>query len=63
MRKYIFRIACLILSVLPVLYAVEIYRQQDIPAVAPWKWGLLLVTLLTLYFSRNTDEVLRHRVV
>jgi hypothetical protein len=63
MRKWIYRFGWCVLFVLPILYVAEIVVTQDLPLVAPWQWGVLTATVVLLYFSRDTDEVLRHRVV
>jgi hypothetical protein len=63
MRKWLFRFGWGVLFVLPVIYAVQIFVTQDLPKVELWQWGILFGTVVLLYFSRNTDEVLKHRVV
>jgi hypothetical protein len=63
MRKWLFRFGWGVLFVLPVIYAVQIFVTQDLPKVELWQWGILFATVVLLYFSRNTDEVLKHRVV
>jgi hypothetical protein len=63
MRKWLFRLGWVVLFVLPIIYAVQIFVTQDIPEVELWQWGILFATVALLYFSRNTDDVLKHRVV
>jgi len=63
MRKWIFRFGWVVLFVLPVIYAVRIFATQDLPKVELWQWAILFATVVVIYFSRNTDEVLKHRVV
>ena len=63
MRQLLHRIGLVALFAIPVIYAIEIYVQQDLPPVPIWKWAILAATLLLLYFSRSRDEVFKHRVV
>lgn len=63
MRKLLFRFGWAVLFALPVIYAVQIYMIQDIPKVEPWKWLVLFAAVAVIYFSRNTDDVLKHHVV
>lgn len=63
MRKMLFGFGWAVLFALPVIYAVQIYMIQDLPKVEPWKWLVLLAAVVLIYFSRNTDEVLKHHVV
>ena len=63
MRKWLFRFGWTVLFVLPVVYAVQIFVTQDLPKVEPWQWGILFATVVLLYFSRDTDDVLKHHVV
>ena len=63
MRKVLFRTGWAVLFVLPVIYAIQIYVTQDLPKVEPWKWLILFAAVVVIYFSRNTDDVLKHHVV
>lgn len=63
MRKWLFRFGLGVLFVLPVVYAVQIFVTQDLPKVESWQWGILFATVVLIYFSRNTDDVLKHHVV
>jgi hypothetical protein len=63
MRKTLFWIGWTILFVLPVVYGVQIFLAQDLPPVAPWQWAIPFAAALLIYFSRETDDVLKHRVV
>jgi len=63
MRKTLFGIGWTIFFAIPIIYGIEIVRSQDLPPVEWWKWAILLATVVLIYFSRNRDEVLKHRVV
>lgn len=63
MRRTLFWIGWILLIGLPVTYGAQVWWTQDLPAVEPWKWALLLGSLLLVYFARNPDDVLRHHVV
>ena len=38
-------------------------RLSRSPPVEPWKWAILFAAVVLIYFSRNTDDVLKHHVV
>jgi lipid-A-disaccharide synthase-like uncharacterized protein len=63
MRRVLFWLGWAILFVLPVLYAIEIIRIQNVPAVQIWKWAILAAAILLIYFNRNRDQVFNHHVV
>lgn len=63
MRRYLFLFGWIVLFLLPVIYATEIFITQDLPPVEPWKWAILFAAVVLIYFSRNTDDVLKHHVV
>lgn len=63
MRRYLFWFGWIILFALPVIYATQIFITQDLPPVEPWKWAIPFAAVVMIYFSRNTDDVLKHRVV
>lgn len=63
MRRTFYWIGWVLLIGLPIAYGVQIVLTQDLPPVEPWKWAALLVSLLLVYFARNPDDVLRHRLV
>jgi len=63
MRKWLYRFGWAVLFVLPVIYGIQIYLTQDLPPVEPWKWVLLFAIVALIYFSRDTDDVLKHHVV
>ena len=52
-----------VLLSLPVIYGIQIYRTQDLPAVEPWQWLVLLAAIVLTYFSRSKDDVLKHHLV
>jgi lipid-A-disaccharide synthase-like uncharacterized protein len=62
MRRALFWIGWAILFVLPIAFALEVYLDQDLPNVQPWKWAILATAVLLIYFSRNRDDVLKHHV-
>lgn len=62
MRKALFWLGWVILFVLPIAFAVEIYIIQDMPSIALWQWGILGAAVLLIYFSRNRDDVLKHHL-
>ena len=63
MRKFLYRFGWVVLFTLPVIYGVEIYLANDLPRVAPWQWLILFGVVVLIYFSRDTDDVLKHHVV
>lgn len=63
MRKLLFRLGWTVLFVLPVIYGIQIYLTQDLPHVAPWQWAIPFAAAVLIYFSRDTDDVLKHHVV
>jgi hypothetical protein len=63
MRKTFSWFAWSVLFALPIVFAIQIFILEDIPRVEWWKWVILLATVLVLYFSRDRDEVLKHRLV
>lgn len=62
MRKALFWLGWVILFVLPIAFAIEIYMIQDLPEVQIWKWGIIAAAVLLIYFARNRDDVLRHHL-
>lgn len=62
MRKTLFWAGWAVLFVLPLLYGVQIYVSQDLPAVQPWQWLILFGAVVVIFFSRNTDDVLKHHI-
>lgn len=63
MRKTLFAIGWIGFFAFPLLYGIQIFMTQDLPPVEPWKWSILLATVVLIYFSRNRDDVLKHHVV
>jgi hypothetical protein len=63
MRRTLFWLGLTLLIALPFAYGVQIFLTQDLPRVEPWKWAILFGAVMVVYFARNTDEVLRHRLV
>ena len=63
MRRKLFWFGWIVLFLLPVIYAAQIVIEQDLPPVEPWKWWILFGTVVLIYFSRNTDDVLQHHVM
>ena len=63
MRKTLYWIGWSVLAILPIVFAVQIYLAQDLPAIAPWKWIVPFAAVILIYFSRDRDDVLKHHVV
>lgn len=63
MRRYLYRLGWVVLAVLPVIYGVQIYLAQDLPAVSPWQWLFLFAVVVVLFFARDKDDVLKHHVI
>ena len=63
MRRTLFWTGWIVLFLLPVIYGIQIYITQDLPPVEPWKWAIPFAAVVLIYFSRNTDDVLKHHVV
>ena len=63
MRKKLFWFGWIVLFALPVIYTTQIVLSQDLPPVEWWKWAIAFAVVVLIYFSRDTDEVLKHRVV
>ena len=63
MRRFLFLLGWVVLSILPVIYGIQIYMTQDLPRVELWQWGFLFAIVVMIYFSRDTDDVLKHHVV
>ena len=63
MRKVLFRLGWVILLLLPVAYAIQIYRTQDLPPIELWKWLIAFAAVVLIFFSRNTDDVLHHHLI
>ena len=63
MRRYLFWFGWSVLFLLPVIYGIQIFVTQDLPPVEPWKWVIPFAAALIVYFSRSTDDVLKHHVV
>jgi hypothetical protein len=63
MRRALFWFGWIVLLALPVAYAVQIGITQDLPHIEYWKWSVLFGAAILIYFARNHDDVLRHRLV
>ena len=63
MRKKLFWIGWTILFMIPLAAGAEIFLSQDLPALTPWKLALFAGAVLLVIFSRNRDEVLKHKLV
>jgi hypothetical protein len=63
MRKTLFWIGWAILFAIPLAAGAEIYLMKDLPDLNAWKLGLLVGAVLLVIFSRNRDEVLKHKLV
>ncbi len=63
MRRTLFWTGLIVLSVLPVIYGVQIYMTQDLPTIHVWQWLIPAAAALMVFLSRNPDDVLKHHVV
>ena len=63
MRRIFFWSGWIVLFVLPVIYGIQIVVTQDLPVVQPWKWAFLFAVVVLIFFTRNTDDALKHHVV
>lgn len=63
MRRKLFWFGWIVLFALPVIFTIQIIVTQDLPKVEWWKWSIPLAAVMLIYFSRNTDDVLKHHVV
>jgi len=62
MRKRLFWFGWVVLFALPVIYGIQIYMAQTLPPVEAWKWAIPFAAVVLIYFSRDTDDVLKHHV-
>ena len=63
MRRYLFWSGWVVLIALPIVFVTQGLIIQDLPKVAPWQWLVPFAAVVLIYFSRNTDDVLKHHVV
>lgn len=63
MRRILFWTGWAVLFILPVIYGIQIYQLQNLPPVEPWQWFVPFAAVVLIYFSRNTDDPLKHHVV
>jgi len=63
MRKKLFWLGWIVLFILPFLAGAEIYLNQDLPALTPWKLAIVAGAILLVIFTRNRDQVLKHKLV
>lgn len=63
MRKALFWFGWAVLFALPVIYGIQIYLIQNLPRVEPWKWLVPFAAVVLIYFTRNRDDVLKHRLI
>lgn len=63
MRKALYWFGWVVLGLLPVIFAVQIFMIQDLPKVEPWKWVVPFAAAALIYFSRDRDDVLKHHVM
>jgi hypothetical protein len=62
MRKVFFWAGWVILGVLPIIFVTHALIIQNMPVVQPWKWAVPLIAIAMIFFSRNRDNVLHHRL-
>lgn len=63
MRRTLFWSGWVVLFALPLIFTIQIIVTQDLPKVEWWKWAIPFGAIVLIYFSRNTDDVLKHHVV
>lgn len=63
MRRYFFWFGWAVLIALPIIFVTQGLIIQDLPRVELWQWFVPLAAAAVIYFSRNTDDVLKHHVV
>lgn len=63
MRKKLYWLGWIVLFVLPVIYATQIFITQDLPPVKPWQWAIPFGAVVLIYFARDTDDVLKHHLL
>ena len=63
MRRALFWLGWAVLIALPVIFTIQVFAIQDLPKIAPWQWVIPLAAIVLVYFSRNTDDVLKHHVM
>jgi lipid-A-disaccharide synthase-like uncharacterized protein len=62
MRRALYGLGWAVLVALPIAFTIEIIVMQDLPSVQIWKWAILAVAVLLIYFARNRDDVLKHHI-
>lgn len=62
MRKMLFWCGWAVLFALPVIIGIQIYLTQDLPEITVWKMLIPFAAMVLIYFSRNTDDVLKHHL-
>ena len=62
MRRTFFWSGWGVLLALPIVYGVQIYLAQDLPSIAAWQWLIPTAAGLSIFFSRNPDDVLKHHI-
>jgi len=63
MRRKLFWFGWIVLFALGVTFTIQVIIAQDLPTIEAWKWAIPFAALVLIYFSRNTDDVLKHRVM
>jgi hypothetical protein len=61
-RKVLFWVGWLLLAIYAGIFAAQIFVLQDLPAIAYWKWGVLLATCVLIFFARNRDDAFAHHL-
>ncbi len=62
MRRALFWLGWAILSILPVIFAIQVYIIEDVPPIEAWKWIVPAVALVLIYLGRNRDDVFKHHI-
>ena len=63
MRRKLFWLGWIVLFVLPFVAGAEIYVNQDLPTLTPWKLAIVAGAVLLVIVTRNRDQVLKHKLV
>jgi hypothetical protein len=63
MRKKLFWFGWIVLFALPFAVGTDIFLNKDLPTLNPWKLAILTGAILLVIFSRNRDQVLKHKLV
>jgi hypothetical protein len=63
MRRLLFWMGWVVLSVLPVIWGIQIFMIKNFPPIEWWKWLVPLAAVMMIFFTRNRDKVLDHHIM